>query len=83
MVIDGTVSVYSDTGRYLVVETVSWQPSVAEEVWKAAPAATCIPFHLHTKHSTQEIQFHSLEMKFVLCVPSINNSDLQKPLVIV
>jgi len=36
---------------------VSWRPSVAEVVWKAAPAATCIPFHLYTTHSTQEIQF--------------------------
>ena len=67
----------------LTMIPVSWRPSVAEVVWKAAPAATCIPFHLyhHTLNSRNTI--HSLEMKFVLCVPSINNSDLQKPLVIV
>ena len=36
----------SNSPKLKANETVSWRPSVAEEVWKAAPAATCIPFHL-------------------------------------
>ena len=55
--VKGRLKLFRQFIRCCESETVSWRPSVAEVVWKAAPAATCIPFHLYTTHSTQEIQF--------------------------
>ena len=58
-----------------VAAVVSWRPSVAEVVWKGAPAPAFL--RLYTTHTRNTI--HSLEMEVcIVCVHSIaNNSDLQ------